>query len=78
MNVLGIHSSYACDDHGFAETATRKPLPEHDTYPARRTSIDSVYGKVSFLASPLAFSNLTLPDVSRLMPYEAEGPEWSK
>ena len=48
-------------DLGFLETATQKSLPERDTYPAKRSSIDSVYGKVSFLAPALAFSNLTLP-----------------
>ena len=63
---------------GFLATATQKSLPEHDTYPAKKTSIDSGYGKVSFLAPPLAFSNLTLPDASRLVPYGAEVPEWSK
>jgi hypothetical protein len=39
-------------------------------------SIDSVYGKVSFLAPPLAFSNLVLPNASRLSPYGADAPEW--
>jgi len=34
---------------GFLETATPKSLPERDTHPAKRTSIDSVYGKVSSL-----------------------------
>jgi crotonobetainyl-CoA:carnitine CoA-transferase CaiB-like acyl-CoA transferase len=63
---------------GFLETATQKSLPERDTYPAKKTSIDSVYGKVSFLAPPLAFSNLTLPDASTLVPYGAEAPEWAK
>jgi hypothetical protein len=63
---------------GFVETTTQKSLLERDTYPAKRTSIDSVYGKVSFLAPPFAFSNLTLPDASRLMPYGAEGPVWSR
>jgi hypothetical protein len=36
------------------------------------------HGKVSFLAPPLAFSNLTLPAASTLVPYGAEAPEWSK
>jgi hypothetical protein len=40
------------------------------------TSIDSVYGKGSFFASPLAFSNLSLPHELSLMPYGAHAPEW--
>ena len=63
---------------GFLETATQKFLPERDTYAAKKMSIDSVYGEVCFLAPPLAFSNLTLPDASRLVPYGAEAPAWSK
>jgi len=62
---------------GFLETATQASLPEGDSYPAKMTSIDSVYGKVSFHAPPLTFSNLTLPDASRLVPYGADAPEWS-
>jgi hypothetical protein len=62
---------------GFLDTATQVSLPERDSYSANMTSIDSVYGKVSFLAPPLAFSNLKLPDASRLVPYGADVPEWS-
>jgi len=39
------------------------------------TSIDSVYGKLSFLAPPPAFGNLDLPDESSLTPYGADAPE---
>ena len=38
-------------DLGFLETATQASLPEKDSYPAKMTSIDSVYGKLSFLAT---------------------------
>ena len=62
---------------GFLETATQKFVPEHDTYPAKRTSIDSAYGRASLLAPPLAFNNLTLPNALRLVPNGAETPEWS-
>jgi hypothetical protein len=61
---------------GFLETAAQESLPEKDIYPAKMTSIDSVYGKLSFLAPPLAFSNLDLPDESSLTPYAADVPEW--
>ena len=61
---------------GFLETAAQASLPEKDSYPAKMTSIDSVYGKLSFLAPPLAFSNLDLPDESGLTPYRADAPEW--
>ena len=54
---------------GFLDTTTQASLPERDSYPPKMTSIDSVYGKVSFLAPPLAFSDLTLPNASRLSPY---------
>ena len=54
----------------------QEPLPEQDNYPSKLTTIDSVYGRVSFLPPPLAFSNLTLPDASRLSPYGADAPEW--
>jgi hypothetical protein len=61
---------------GFLETVAQGSLPEKDSYPAKMTSIDSVYGKLSFLAPPLAFSNLVLPDESSLSPYGADAPEW--
>jgi crotonobetainyl-CoA:carnitine CoA-transferase CaiB-like acyl-CoA transferase len=61
---------------GFLETAAQASLPEKDSYPAKMTSIDSVYGKLSFLAQPLAFSNLALPDESSLTPYGADALEW--
>jgi len=62
---------------GFLDTAAQVSLPDRDIYSANMTSVDSVYGKVSFLAQPLAFSNLKLPEASRLVPYGADAPEWS-
>jgi hypothetical protein len=62
---------------GFLETAAQVFVPERDNYPANMTSVDSTHGKVSFLAQPLAFSNLSLPDASKLVPYGADAPEWS-
>jgi hypothetical protein len=39
-------------------------------------TVSSVYGEASFLRPPLTFSNLILPDASRLVPYGADAPEW--
>ena len=61
---------------GFLEPAAQVSLPEKDTYPVKVTSIDSVYGKLSFLAPPLSFSNLVLPKKSDLTPYGADTPHW--
>ena len=61
---------------GLLETTEQASLPEKDDYPSKLTSIDSVYGKISFLAPSLAFSNLALPHELSLMPYGAHVPEW--
>jgi hypothetical protein len=61
---------------GFLDTAAQQHLPEKDTYPAELMTIDSVYGKVSYLRPPLRFSNLQLPPSTMLMPYGADAPEW--
>ena len=61
---------------GLLETTEQASVPEKDNYPAKLTSIDSVYGKISFLAPPLAFSNLALPHELSLSPYGADAPEW--
>lgn len=60
---------------GFLDTAAQQHLPEKDTYPAELMTIDSVYGKVSYLRPPLKFSNLQLPPSTMLMPYGADAPE---
>ena len=60
----------------YLRPPNRRPYLEKDNYPAKLTSIDSVYGKISFLAPPLAFSNLALPHELSLMPYGAHAPEW--
>jgi hypothetical protein len=73
--LIGIAGA-AMQELGFLETAAEASLPEKDSYPAKMTSIDSVYGKLSFLAPPLAFSNLDLPYESGLTPYGADAPEW--
>jgi hypothetical protein len=64
---------------GFLETAAQASLPEKDVYPAKMISVDSAYGKLSFVAPPLTFSNLALPAESNLLsllPYGAYAPEW--
>ena len=62
---------------GFLDTAAQASIPEKDIYPVKMTSIDSVYGKITFPAQPLVFSNLALPYESTLTPYGADAPEWS-
>jgi len=54
---------------GFLNTAMHESLPGD---PSKLTTIDSVYGKVSFLAPPLTFRNLTLADASGLSPYNQQ------
>jgi crotonobetainyl-CoA:carnitine CoA-transferase CaiB-like acyl-CoA transferase len=65
------------DELGFLANATLASFPEHDIYPAKLATMDSAYGRLSFLAPPLVFSNLKLPQVSMLTPYGADVPEWS-
>jgi hypothetical protein len=61
---------------GFLDTAAQTSIPANDTYPVKMTSIDSVFGKLSFPAPPLVFSNLVLPNHASLMPYGADEPQW--
>jgi hypothetical protein len=61
---------------GFLDSAAQTSIPANDIYPVKMTSIDSVYGKLSFPAPPLVFSNLALPNDVSLMPYGADAPEW--
>jgi len=61
---------------GLLETASQESIPEKDNYPAKLRSIDSVFGKISFLSPLLAFSNLALPRELSLIPYGAHAPEW--
>jgi crotonobetainyl-CoA:carnitine CoA-transferase CaiB-like acyl-CoA transferase len=49
VKLLLARSAMWVQELGFLETAIQKSLPERDTHPAKRTSIDSVYGKVSSL-----------------------------
>jgi len=77
VKVSLTRSAMWVQELGFLDTTTQSSLPEQDSYPPKMTSIDSVYGKVSFLAPPLAFSDLTLPNASRFSPYGADATEWS-
>jgi crotonobetainyl-CoA:carnitine CoA-transferase CaiB-like acyl-CoA transferase len=63
-------------EFGLLDTSPQVHAPVSDTHPARMTEIESVYGKVGFLAPPLTFSNLVLPDAVSLEPYGAGLPEW--
>jgi len=51
-------------------------LPSEDKYPAKLSTIGTVYGPLSFLATPLRFSNLSLPSATTLEPYGASSPNW--
>ena len=61
---------------GFLDTAAQTDIPTNDAYPVKMTTIDSVYGKLSFPAPPLLFSNLALSNDASLMPYGADTPQW--
>jgi hypothetical protein len=62
---------------GFLDVNLQDGLPAQDAYPTKTARISSVYGEVSFLLPPLSFSNLILPDATRLVPYGADAPQWS-
>jgi crotonobetainyl-CoA:carnitine CoA-transferase CaiB-like acyl-CoA transferase len=61
---------------GLLDVAAQGEVPETDTYPAETVSIDTAYGPVTFLAPPVAFSNLTLPATDRLVPYGFDPAAW--
>ncbi|MBP1296351.1 CoA transferase [Bradyrhizobium elkanii] len=65
-------------EFGLLDTALQAHLPISDTYPAQMTEMKSVYGNVSFLAPPLKFSNLLLPEATSLEPYGAGQPAWQE
>ena len=61
---------------GLLDVAAQGEVPETDSYPAETVSIDTAYGAVTLLAPPLTFTNLTLPDTDRLVPYGADPAAW--
>ena len=61
---------------GFLDTSAQQPLAETDRYPAKRTTVRSVYGDISYLQAPLTFSNLRLPTVDTIEPYGASPAVW--
>jgi hypothetical protein len=63
-------------ERGFLDTAEQTSIPANDTYSVKMTSVDSVFGKLSFLAPPLVFSNMILPNDASLIPYGADEPQW--
>jgi hypothetical protein len=40
--------------------------------------MDSIYGPLSFLAPPLKFTNLDIPQFDTIEPYGASSPEWQR
>ena len=67
-----MHSQITGIEPPSPDTAAQTSIPANDTYPVKMTSTDSVFGKLSFLAPPLDFSNLVLPNDASLMPYGAD------
>ena len=61
---------------GFLRTSVQQALPKTDRYPAKLTTEPSVYGAISYLQSPLSFSNLRLPEVNTIEPYGASPAGW--
>ena len=78
VKVSLARSAMWVQDLGVLDVGHQDGLPKTDTYPAKTFSFSSVYGELSSLAAPLTFSNLVLPDSSRLVPYGADAPEWSR
>jgi crotonobetainyl-CoA:carnitine CoA-transferase CaiB-like acyl-CoA transferase len=62
---------------GFLELDKQNAVPTKDEYPTKMTTINSVYGPVSFLESPVNFSNLILPKANELVTYGASSPKWA-
>jgi crotonobetainyl-CoA:carnitine CoA-transferase CaiB-like acyl-CoA transferase len=61
---------------GFLPLDQQAGIPKKDEYPSKLSTLDSVYGPLSFLAPPLRFSNLKLPAVTFIEPYGASPPRW--
>jgi crotonobetainyl-CoA:carnitine CoA-transferase CaiB-like acyl-CoA transferase len=61
---------------GFLSVDQQADVPTKDEYASKLSTVDSVYGPLSFLAPPLRFSNLVLPVVASLEPYGASPPQW--
>ena len=60
----------------FLDMSVQQSLLEADRYLAERTTVKSVYDDISYLRSPLSFSNLRLPDVDTIEPYGASPAAW--
>ena len=63
---------------GFLDTSIQQSLQGRDLYPAKWTTVRSVYGDISYLQSPLTFSNLPLPKVDTIEPYGASPAVWRR
>jgi crotonobetainyl-CoA:carnitine CoA-transferase CaiB-like acyl-CoA transferase len=61
---------------GFLPPDQQAEIPAEDEYPSKLSTLDSVYGPLSFLAPPIHFSNLKLPVATSLEPYGASPPQW--
>ena len=63
-------------EFGLLNLELQKELPTIDSYPAKFQTMDTVYGSVTNLRPPLAFSNFRLPLTTYLEPYGASLATW--
>jgi hypothetical protein len=54
---------------GVLDTSSQQSLPETDRYPAKRTTVTSVYGAISYLQSPFARVNHRRPSAIGVVAY---------
>lgn len=66
------------EELGFLSLEDQVNIPTADSYPAKLSTIDTVYGPLSFLSAPVRFSSLSLPVATYLEPYGASTPNWQK
>ncbi len=64
------------EELGLLSLEEQTNVPSEDKFPPRLSTIDTVYGPLSFLSSPLRFSGLCLPRATHLEPYGASEPKW--
>ena len=52
-------------------------LSRVDTYPAKLMSVDTTYGEITQLAPAYTFSNMPTVNLTRLVPFGADAPEFT-
>lgn len=76
VKVSLTRSAMWVQELGLLDVSAQTHVYPSDLHPARMDSIDTSYGRVSTLAPPVAFTNLTLPSTTRLVPYGADPAYW--